>query len=365
MNQTRKSKILIVDDESSHQLAIMDIIEAQELDYDLLSAFNGQEALVIALKEQPDLIITDWEMPVMDGIAFIQALKNEKCLSDIPVIMCTGIMTNSENLKVALEVGANDYIRKPIDGLELIARVNANLHLAEKYNENKKLNETKDKIFSVIAHDLRGPIGAFKGLTELMLNNIDIFPKERLKEISGMLNKQCISVYAVLENLLAWSMCQQNKTAFSPVKQGLADVVDSDLVLYEVLAQQKGLTLKNNIPKEMIATFDSDIFSTVVRNLVNNAIKFSLKGGEITIEATPGESFHTITVADIGLGMTPEIVDTLFDSTQHVTTFGTDHEKGTGIGLGLCQDYVEMHKGKITVDSVLGKGSRFHFTIPV
>ncbi len=365
MNKINKPKILVVDDESTHQLAIMDVIEAYEKDYDILSAFNGKEAFEITLKEHPDLIITDWEMPVMDGIAFIQELKKDKRLLDIPVIMCTGIMTNSKNLKEALEVGANDYIRKPIDGLELIARVNANLHLAEKHNEIKKLNEIKDKLFSVIAHDLRGPISAFKGLTDLMLKNVDKYPKEKLKEISSMLNKQCISVSVVLDNLLAWSMSQRNETKFHPLKQRLADVVDRDLALFEVLAHQKELVLQNNIPHDMTATFDLDLFSAVIRNLVNNAIKFSFEGGVITIEAEPGEHFHKITVADTGLGIKPEILDQLFDRNKHVTTFGTNSEKGTGLGLKLCQDFIEMHNGEIGVESELGKGSRFIFTIPV
>ena len=364
MDQNYKPKILVVDDESTHQLAILDAIEAYEKDYELLSAFNGKEAFEIALKEKPQLIITDWEMPEMDGLAFIQELKKDRRLSDIPVIMCTGIMTSSENLQHALEAGANDYIRKPIDEIELLARINAKLHLAEKFAQIKQLNATKDQIFSVISHDLRGPVGTFKGLVELMLANIHKYPLDKLEEIAYLLNKQCSSVYTVLENLLSWARSQQDKTKYSPAKYNLADVVAEELSIYEVLAQQKGLVLEHHIPKTMTATFDRDLIASVFKNLLNNAIKFSYEGGVITVDVNEGDQFHTIKVSDQGLGIKPEVLAKLFDKTTFVTTFGTKNEKGSGLGLKLCREFVEMHNGKIWVESEVGKGSQFYFTLP-
>lgn len=120
-------KLLIVDDESTHQLALMDILEASDKSYEILSAFTAKEALKIALKEMPDLIVSDWEMPEMDGIDFIKCLKADERLQAIPVIMCTGIMTDSAHLQCALEAGANDYVRKPLDAVEVLARINATL----------------------------------------------------------------------------------------------------------------------------------------------------------------------------------------------------------------------------------------------
>ena len=128
------TKILIVEDESAHQLALLDILEASGKVYDILSVFNGKEALAIAKKELPDLILTDWEMPVMNGVDFILALKEDEQLADIPVIMCTGIMTSSEHLKTALEVGANDYVRKPFDAIEVNARINAMMSFSREHH---------------------------------------------------------------------------------------------------------------------------------------------------------------------------------------------------------------------------------------
>lgn len=134
-------KLLIVEDESDHQVALMDILEANGKDYEVLSAFNGQEALAIAQQEEPDIILTDWEMPQMNGIELIQSLKQRKETADIPIIMCTGIMTDSEHLKIALEAGANDYIRKPFDSIEVIARLSSTLAFRKQQLEKQALEQ--------------------------------------------------------------------------------------------------------------------------------------------------------------------------------------------------------------------------------
>jgi len=139
-------------------------------------------------------------MPVMNGIEFIKALKNNPKTADIPVIMCTGIMTTSENLETALTVGAVDYIRKPIDSIEFVARTKANLHLAEKYNEVKKLNEMKDKIFAVISHDLRGPVGTIKSFAELVLEDEESSTDDYIKTIE-VIRRQSGSAFNTLDLL--------------------------------------------------------------------------------------------------------------------------------------------------------------------
>ena len=144
--------ILIVDDQSENLKIINSIFDESKLPYILLNSPNGKIGLKIIEKKLPDLIITDWEMPVMDGIEFIKSLKNNPITVNIPVIMCTGVMTSPENLKTALDTGAIDFVRKPVDAVELIARTKANLHLAEKYNEIKKLNSKIKKQKTKIEH---------------------------------------------------------------------------------------------------------------------------------------------------------------------------------------------------------------------
>lgn len=354
-------KILIVDDEMVHLDAIIDIIEDEGYNCEVFSALNGKKALEIATKEMPDLIISDWEMPEMNGIELIKHLKSETKTADIPVIMCTGIMTTSENLETALNIGAVDYVRKPIDKIELIARIKANLHLAEKYKEVKKLNQMKDKIFSVISHDLRGPIGTIKSCTDLIIDNEFNDEKEEIIEIIG---RQSSSVFNTLENLLSWALSQQDSILFNAQKQAINKSIKDNIQLLDEIAAKKKIKISNQVAENHSATFDLNLISTVIRNLLTNAIKFTPVDGEITINAIEDESYHTVSISDTGIGISSERIDTIFDKASYETTFGTESEKGSGLGIRLCQEFIEMHKGKMWVKSELGKGSEFYFSIP-
>ena len=358
-------KILIVDDEVIHLDAIMDIIEDAGCNYDIFTAFNGKTAFEIALKEIPDLIITDWEMPKMNGIKLIKHLKEDSRTIDIPVIMCTRIMTSSENLKTALKVGAVDYIRKPVDKIELIARTKANLHLAEKYNEVKKLNEMKDKIFSVISHDLRGPVGTIKSFTDLILRNELKYSQEEFIKFVKLIGKQIGSIFNILENLLLWARSQSNSILYRPERQPINNAITNNIELLEEIATKKSIEIINEATSNHYAIFDLSLISTVIRNLIANAIKFTPQNGKITINTEKGELYHTVSVADTGTGISPERIDKIFDKASYETTFGTDGEKGSGLGLKLCMDFIEKHNGKIGVNSILGKGSTFYFTLHV
>ena len=360
----QQPKILIIDDEVAHLEAIIDIIEEAGFNYEIFSALNGKSALEIAKKELPDLVITDWEMPQMSGIELIEHLKKDIQTADIPVIMCTGIMTTSENLETALKVGAVDYLRKPIDKIELIARINASLQLADKYNEVKKLNEAKDKIFSVIAHDLQGPVGAIKFFVEFILSNIHNYSTKELENYIEMLSKQSSSVYSILKNLLSWANSQRKNIKFQPENQYLIKAVVHNITLLQSSAEKKGITIQNNISEDIKATFDLNLISTVIRNLIGNAIKYTTKNGIVSIDVTESDQFYTVIVSDTGMGIDAERVSKIFDRSSYETTYGTDDEKGSGLGLKLCLEFVEIHKGKIWVESELGKGSKFHFTIP-
>lgn len=365
MKTVNLKTVLIVDDEPRNIKIISDIFEDSNLNYNIIGVPNGKTGLEVIEKVLPDLIITDWEMPEMNGIDFIKKLKQYEETKDIPIIMCTGIMTTSENLETALNVGAVDYIRKPIDKLELIARTKANLHLAEKYNEVKKLNTMKDNIFSVISHDLRGPVGTLKSFVDLILCNLHNYSIQQLEELIAMISKQSSSVYSTLENLLLWANSQRNNVSYQPVKQKIIDVVLENIALLNAGAENKQISLQNNIPDDLTATFDTNLISTVIRNLISNAIKFTEKGGIVSVNVEKGELFHTIIVSDTGIGIDTERINKIFDKTSYKTTFGTNAEKGSGLGLKLSLDFVEIHNGKIWVESEVGKGSKFCFTLPV
>lgn len=357
-------KILIVDDEVIHIETIMDCIEETENDYRVLQAFTGENALEIAQKVLPDLIITDWEMPGMNGIELIKKLKEDPITKDIPVIMCTGVMTSSENLETALKAGAIDYIRKPVDKIELIARIKANLHLADRYHEIKELNEAKNRIYSIIAHDLRGPIGNMKSYLELILSPMFDYNNEELQEDLTLLAKQSAAALNILNNLLAWANSHRNNIVFNPKLQAINLAISDNIGLLENIADRKNIVLQNTVKKNERAMFDLTLIATVIRNLIANAIKFTPENGKITIAAEQTASETLISVTDSGVGIPADRQEKLFDDTSFITTAGTNKEKGSGLGLKVCKYFIEQHQGRIWVESSPDKGSKFIFSLP-
>jgi len=364
MKKSDIRNILIVDDQPEYLQAITDVFTKSQLHYDIIQAPNGRIALKIIEKIVPDLIITDWEMPEMDGIEFIKKIKQNPNTVDIPVIMCTGVMTSSKNLQTALQAGAVDYIRKPIDEIELIARTRANLHLADNYAKIKQLNESRNKIFSIIGHDLKGPVGNMKSFLDMILSKQIDLDYDEIIAFLGLLEKQSTATYNILENLLLWANSQLNNTIFNPEKQKINLAVKNNVILLESIAHKKNISIINKTSDDLVAIFDLNLISTVVRNLIANAIKYTSENGTITINVEQNESQNLVSIEDTGIGICLERLETIFEDTFFETTLGTNNEKGSGLGLMLCKDFVEQHNGKIWAESKVEKGSKFIFSIP-
>ena len=363
-----KKNILIVDDEPENLQIINNLFLESGLPYNVTNAPEGSIALKIIEKKQPDLIITDWEMPGMNGIEFIKRLKEDDRTVSIPIIMCTGVMTSSENLDTALDAGAIDFIRKPVDKIELIARTKANIHLAESHTEIKKLNATKDKFFSIIAHDLKSPFNSLLGFSSMLNDNIEKYDREEQKNFIGIIHSGIQNTYKLLEALLLWSQSQQGSVDFKPEKLKLYSLINENIQLLTQSAENKKIKIINKTAENIYVNADKNMLSTIVRNLISNAIKFTNKGGDIEIACLPTEpslSFMKIYVKDTGLGILKEKQKKIFDIAENTSTKGTDGEEGTGLGLILCKEFVEKHGGKIWVESEVGKGSSFIFTLPV
>ncbi len=361
----RHKKILIVDDDIDNLNIIVKHVEADQIPYELLQALNGEVAFEIAISEIPDLIITDWEMPILDGIELVKKIKKDIRTSSIPVIMCTGAMLTSEHLKTALQAGAVDYIRKPIDKIELLARIQATMRLSDSYREIKKLNDSKDKIFSIISHDLKGPLSNIKSFAQIILKNISQSDENRIREMIELIGKQSASAFNILDNLFSWAISQQNQLIFEPRKLPLFSIANDNIELLASDAVQKNIILQNNIDESTEAFFDETLISVVLRNLIANAIKFTKEHGKITINCHENNTHVKVSVSDNGIGIKPERIESLFDITSYVTTFGTNAEKGSGLGLKLCKAFVEKNNGKIWVESNLEQGTTFYFTVPL
>ena len=226
------------------------------------------------------------------------------------------------------------------------------------------LNNSKDKFFSIIAHDLRSPFTTFLGFTEILDEEIDTLPKEELHAIVTYMRSSALNLYQLLENLLEWSLLHREITSFEPEIVLLLPVVQNCTNSIADSAKMKELDLKIEIPENMKVVADVHMLQTILRNLLSNAIKFTPRYGSVLISALSGEEqFVTLAVKDTGTGIKAEFLEKIFRFDANNKTKGTEGELSTGLGLILCKEFVEKHGGKIWVESEENKGSTFYFTI--
>lgn len=227
------------------------------------------------------------------------------------------------------------------------------------------LNATKDKIFSIIAHDLRNPFHTVMGFSELLMLKFNKLPQEKVSKYIQLIHTASLNGNNLLENLLHWSRSQTGKITFEPEPIDLSQVIRQTLNLININAHHKNITIDISVGSATQIFADPNMILTILRNLISNAIKFTPENGHISISSVSQLSYAEITIEDNGIGIAKEIQTTLFESNSGVSTRGTNNEQGTGLGLILCREFVERHGGKIWVESELGKGSKFKFTIPV
>ncbi len=260
-----------------------------------------------------------------------------------------------------------------IIGVFLINNLKKNQRLKDEFNKileskNAELQEninTKNKFFSIIAHDLRNPLGSFKNVTLLLLDDYNINQDEDTKEFLEILNDSAQNLYKLLENLLEWSRSQSGKITFEPSDFNLNAIVNNNISLLSLQANDKEISLINNVPTNYILFADMNLITTVIRNLMSNAIKFTKAYGKIEIGILDNSNNETVVyIHDNGLGMNDATKNKLFKIEENVTNLGTNNEKGTGLGLILCKEFIDKHKGRIWVESELGVGSTFFFSIP-
>ncbi|MBN1598074.1 MAG: HAMP domain-containing histidine kinase [Bacteroidales bacterium] len=228
-----------------------------------------------------------------------------------------------------------------------------------------KLNATKDKLFSILAHDLKNPFNTILGFSELLLIKIRNYPLEKIEYQVKLIRNSTKYAYNLLENLLQWSRSQRGIISFEPEIIRISEYVDNELKSLRQQAISKEITIEEKTENdEKIIEADPNMISIVVRNLISNAIKFSHKGSKIDIKLQFTDDAFIFSVKDRGTGMTEEKKNQLFKVIENISTSGTDGEKGTGLGLLVCADFIEKHKGNIVVESEENVGSTFSFSIP-
>lgn len=272
---------------------------------------------------------------------------------------------------VYLEISANPIFN---DEGEVVAslgiarditdRRKAQDELKKKKQELEEVVKMKNKFLSIIAHDLRDPFNILIGYTDLILERIEDYPPEKFEKYVQAINVSSNNAFNLLNNILDWSKAESDKIAYRPQQMNLKKLIGFIITSANNNAAAKNITLKSHIPEEYLASVDENMFKTVLRNLMNNAIKFSFKNSEVVVEVVEEKLHYIIKVVDTGIGIKDDVLTQLFSPDFISSASGTDNERGTGLGLKICKEFVNKWGGRIWVDSDYGKGSVFSFSIP-
>ncbi|TVR70206.1 MAG: hybrid sensor histidine kinase/response regulator [Spirochaetaceae bacterium] len=363
------AEIFVVDDVPQNLQMVMQILSDRGLEVSV--AVSGENALEYLTRRKPDLILLDIAMPGMDGFTLCRRIKDNPETSSIPVIFLTA-KSETEDVVRGFELGAVDYVRKPFITDELVSRVFTHLELKRSYQRIQEqarqletLNAQKDRLFSIIAHDMRNPLSGFLSITQLLHSRFRELDQATMEEYLGLLSESSDKLNKLLENLLTWSRLQSEDVQPIIVDIRIGDLLKETADLYRNNAEVKGVGIRISESEEAPVRGDQQMIFTVLRNLVSNAVKYSEKGGLVTIGASRnGAGEVIVTVADTGVGMSAEKVESIFETGATRSRRGTAGESGTGLGLLLSRDLMRLQGGDITAESTPGEGTVFRVILP-
>ncbi len=339
----------------------------EEANFRTLKARNQQEAIRILSANPPDMIILDMDQA---DSSIIRELQTGKAEIPVPLLLIT-TMSSDTDMQEYVSSDHIDFMIKPLRGRELVLRVQHQLSLLHTERIIRKQNvrlrktiESRDKLYSVIAHDLRAPIGTIKMINSSLENQKNKIKDPGILKLFGMINETTEEAFNLLENLLRWSRNQNGKTKVYSTNFNVSNTVRQVMSLFSTSASAKGITLNNDVEGTHDIHADEDMIKTVLRNLLSNAIKFTYAGGKVDVSLSETKDSVTICVKDNGKGIPKKIQEHLLKSDEYITTYGTHNEKGSGLGLLLCDDFIRMNKGKFSFFSQEGVGSTFYFSVP-
>ncbi|MBI9073554.1 MAG: hybrid sensor histidine kinase/response regulator [Melioribacteraceae bacterium] len=360
-NSSENPVVLIVDDEGDNIGILYNFLENQK--FKVLVSHSGENCLTLLEKSIPDLILLDIRLPDIDGFEVCRKIKLNEQTENIPIIFMSALSDTDSKIR-GFEVGGVDYISKPFHREEVLARINAHLTIKSQQKILRDLNASKDRLFSILSHDLRSPFMSLNGFSELLVSSVDNFTKDEIKEIADKILLTGQNTFRLLEDILKWANLQKNNIKLELEKFNLSENIDSLFILFKEHAANKKIKLINNVDKNAVFYSDKNALSTVLRNLLSNAIKFSYSNSNILIDLERNEKFLKLSVTDSGVGIPEADIIKLFRIDEIVTREGTYGESGTGLGLIICKDLVEKMGGKIWAVSEDNKGSVFSIIIP-
>lgn len=362
-------KLLVVDDVQTNVLLLKALLSKDG--YGILVANNGQEALEVIRNENPDLILLDVMMPGMDGFEVAERLKSEEYRCEIPIIFLTAL-DDTQSIVNGFKLGAGDFISKPFRKEELMVRIKHQLSLVaarriieEKNEELRKTIAGRDKMYSVIAHDLRSPMASMKMLLNTIMMSVE---KDKIDpdifDMLEMSNKTSEEVFSLLDNLLKWTKSQLGKLTVISQKLDISGLADGVVEVMNSVAEVKHIKLIRTDHESFFVYVDIEMIKSVLRNLISNAVKFSNPDSEIKVGIKAEDGKVIVSVTDSGKGIKKEDQHKLLKDSTHFTTYGTNSEEGSGLGLLLCRDFARKNGGELWFESEENLGSVFSFSLP-
>ena len=347
------ARVLVIDDTPSNIALLFEYLKAY--DVEVLVTQDGASGVELAESEQPDIILLDIMMPGMDGFETCTVLKENPRTRDIPVLFLSALTETVDKVR-GFRSGGVDYITKPVEREEMVARIRAHLTIR---NQRRSLM----RFFSIVSHDLRSPFNSLITATKYVAENVDSFGPAELKGVMTSLYESSSRTLKFAENLLTWARLQNQSLQPREKRIAVGDVVKDVVGLLGPEASAKEIELVDETDTSVVWA-DTDMLHLIIRNLVSNAIKFTPRGGRITVGSSRGEGTVHITVNDTGVGIPPEAISDIFNIHRKTTSLGTEQEKGSGLGLLLCKEMVERSRGTIDVQSTTGVGSTFTVSLP-
>lgn len=361
MESVESKLIMIIDDNPLNLMVASKSLE--NLGFRTVISESGAEGIEKMYIEKPSLILLDIMMPEVDGYEVCRIIKNTENFKDIPIIFLTA-NSHTENLVEGFNAGGSDYIVKPFKAEELQVRIKNHIELSESKRTILDMIRSRDKLYSIIAHDIRSPLsGILQTIDAIDQGYID--PSgEDFKEIIHHLKKRTHETITLLTSLLQWTRLKADNMILDFNEVDLKQVVLSCVQLLEANAEDKKINIETNFEDASLAWCDEVSVHTIIRNLLSNAIKFTAINGCVSVSVKSDEQYVLIYISDSGVGMSEENIDKIFLKNVHHTSSGTANEQGTGLGLMLVKDFVLKNRGGINAQSKEGVGTTITIKLP-
>jgi two-component system sensor histidine kinase/response regulator len=357
-----KQNILIVDDNLKNLQVAAKVLK--DNGYSISLAQDGPSAIKMVEEEAPDLILMDVMMPEMDGMEASRQIRRNKDLKDIPIIFLTA-RNQTEDIVEGFKAGGVDYITKPFNKDELLIRIKNHLELAFARKKIIELNRNRDKLYSIIAHDVRSPLSSILFMIGAIKSNLITPGTDDYQEMLESIEKTTSETSTLLNNLLSWAKVQSQAVALTPKITNICNVLNECVSLLKANAELKNIALASDVPEGTSAYFDEVTMHTVFRNVISNAIKFTPLNGSVNVSSFIDQGMVTLVFKDNGLGIPEHVVEKIMIHNQHHTTPGTANEQGSGLGLVMVKDFISSNNGKLNIKSKEGEGTEIWISLPL